>query len=189
MKIKKFTKTIVLVAILTLASGSFCYADTFTGGRSSAVYKAYFDSSVSSYGYSPHYMAGMSNWNNISSKVSLSITTSTSDYPDKYYIGNTATNGLWGQTAIYKKNLLGQIVTAQTTDTWVYSTIVLYDNQMKAYNMNAAEVKSTATHEVGHTLSLAHTTASVESVMREGAIQFIGPTTYDITQLKAKWGN
>jgi len=60
---------------------------------------------------------------------------------------------------------------------------------MNYYNMTTAQRTSNATHEIGHTLSLAHPTNTVvlESVMKTG-IQSTGPQTYDHNELKRKWG-
>lgn len=53
--------------------------------------------------------------------------------------------------------------------------------------MSEAERTSNATHEIGHSLKLAHPVGNVTSVMKQG-IQSRGPSSYDKTELKNKWG-
>jgi len=172
-----------LVTVFLFASISF--ADFFSGGRSSAVFYAYYDSSVTSYGYTSHYDAARANWNGISQEVAINKTSSPSGTPDKYYVGTTTTPGLLGRTIPYKASG-GTYVPASTSEQWAYCTVSIYHNTMSDNNMNHSQIVSNATHELGHTLSLAHPTSFQISVMNQG-IQSIGPTTYDKNQLKAKW--
>ncbi|RKJ50458.1 hypothetical protein D7X33_32605, partial [Butyricicoccus sp. 1XD8-22] len=68
-----------------------------------------------------------------------------------------------------------------------YAKAYIYNNVMNNFNMTNSQRVSNATHEIGHTLKLAHPTDdSVVSVMRQG-IRSIGPTTYDYNELDRKW--
>lgn len=163
------------------------YAASFSGGRQSASFNCYYDSSVSSFGYVTAYNTAISNWNNTSSKVSISKTSSTSGNPDKYYIGNSSTAGLLGRITPYKKDVFGRVVEANLNERWLYSTVALYDNNMKKAGMSSSQIHSNATHEVGHTLSQAHPNTSSASVMKQG-VQSIGPTSYDKSSIISKWG-
>lgn len=49
--------------------------------------------------------------------------------------------------------------------------------------MTTSQIISNATHEYGHTPD-----SGSSSVMKSG-IQDIGPTTYDIQEIRLKWGN
>ena len=190
MNLKKYKK-IISISILSLLGiisvNDTSYAESFSGGRKSASFKCYYDSSVANYGYRTTFDTAISRWNNTSSKVSISKTTNTSSYPDKYYIGNTSISGVLGRTIPYKKNIFGKIVEDKTNDDWTYCTVALYDNTMKENYMNSSQIHSNATHEIGHTLSQAHPDTSLSSVMKQG-IQSIGPTSYDKSSITSKWG-
>lgn len=183
-------RTYTLLSTIILGSVFFSQvvsADLFSGGRTSGIFEVYYDKSVSNYGYTTIYDDAYYQWNGITAKVSLSKTTSTTNYPDKYYVGETSTPGLLGQMTPYKKDSNGNIVKASLDETWLYSTVAIYDNTMDSANMTRAERVGNATHEVGHTLSLAHPSIVVESIMNQG-IQDIAPTTYDKDELRRKWG-
>ncbi|BCG57093.1 hypothetical protein PUR_05180 [Paenibacillus sp. URB8-2] len=89
-----------------------------------------------------------------------------------------------GQQTAY--NSSGQIV--GVSDSWAYSTVAIYHNQMEFQGMTSSEISSNATHEVGHTLSQAHPVTSEASVMKQG-IQSIGVQSYDVMSLISKWGD
>ena len=155
-----FSKKNRSIKIISIFIISLCFstisttvsADIFSGGRTNGIFNAYYDASVSSHGYTTYYDQARQSWNGISSKVSIGKTTSTSDYPDKYYIGDTATEGLLGRHIPYKKNWLGSIVVASNSDTWLYSTVSIYDNTMDQYNMTQSERISNATGLVKKTV-------------------------------------
>ncbi|MEK4191426.1 hypothetical protein [Paenibacillus sp. FSL L8-0494] len=182
---KKTLFTIVgSLSIIVIFASSTSFATIFSGGRSSANFNAYYDSSVASYGYTSHYDTARADWNAASSKVNIGKTTSTSGNPDKYYVGTTSNEGLLGVHTPY--NSSGQNV--NNSDTWAYSTVAIYHNQMNDFSMTTPERVSTATHEVGHSLSQAHPETSQNSVMKSG-IQSFGVQTWDKQSLIAKWGN
>lgn len=165
-------------------------AETYPGGRNSAVFYAYYDSSVASYGYTAQYDAARSNWAGLSSKVAVNKSGSITSGTDKYYVGLTANVGYLGQHIPY--NSSG--IQTNNNSSWGYSTVAIYHNTMTnpppPYSpLSYSEVVSNATHEIGHSLSLDHTSqsSSAISVMKQG-IQAIGPQSYDINSLRSKWG-
>ncbi|MFM9282163.1 hypothetical protein [Paenibacillus jiagnxiensis] len=191
MKISK-KKVISLVSVASLSVLTFAsisYATIWAGGRSSgANFSAYYDSSVASYGYTNHYDSARADWNSASSSVNITKTTSTSGNPDKYYVGVSSVAGLLGQISRYTSS--GQVVTSLSDD-WAYATVSIYHNNMDAYGedgMSQSERISNATHEVGHTLSMAHPVTSRSSVMKQG-VQSIGVQSYDKESLIEKWGD
>jgi len=187
--LKKAFKIHFIVLAVFILLPQMISATTFSGGRTSGIFNAYYDSSVFSYGYSPHFDAGKNNWGSISSKVNITYMNNTTGYPDKYYVGTTSTSGLIGLTQPYKKNLLGSIVTAGQNDTWLYCTISIYDNQIKGSGLNYNQIVSSATtHEIGHSLSQAHSPSGVSSVMTSSSITDFAPTLYDKNELISKWG-
>lgn len=190
----KNNRIIIIVSIMLTVSllSSVCFAYYKTGGRSSGFFKCYYDSSVSSYGYTPHFDAGYNDWNGRSSKVSISKTTSLSNYPDKYYIGNTSVENRLGLSTHWKKDIFGSIVPAGSSDTWLYSTATMYHNTITEPGevLTYSQILKVASHEVGHTLSMDHVFYDdiAKSVMRQG-VSTTMVQSYDIEELKKKWGN
>ncbi|MEF2246753.1 hypothetical protein [Paenibacillus sp. IITD108] len=178
---------IVVALILTLQSAM---ATTYSGGRGGAKFKAYYTNSVSSYGYTPHFDAARANWNATSSKVDITTQSNENNYPDKYYVGVADSEPGYcylGQLTPWK-SAGGTIMQAGLSDLWLYSTVTIYHNGMEDCDMNYNQRVSNATHEVGHSLSMAHPSGTtVSSVMHQG-IQSIGPSTYDKNEIIAKWG-
>ncbi len=181
---KKLFSMVGILSIAVISISSTSFATSFTGGRSSANFNAYYDSSVSTNGYTSAYDTARSDWSAASGSVNIGKTTSTSGTPDKYYVGSTATSGLLGVTTPY--NTSGGV--AGVSDRWAFATVAIYHNQMEAFGMNSAQKTSNATHEIDHTLSQAHPSTSSSSVMKQG-IQSIGVQAYDKQSLIAKWGN
>lgn len=191
-RVFKVLGAILLCSAIVPISAS---ANTFSGGRSSAIFSAYYDVSVSQYGYTSIYDDGRTNWNGVSSKVTVSKSSSNCSSCDEYYAGTTANNGLLGYTQPYNSFHVALVITANNT--WKYCVLSLYDNQIKASNagssgpgLTRAEiVSSVTTHEIGHSLSLAHSPSGTTSVMTANDITDFAPNTYDKNELKSKWGN
>ncbi len=55
--------------------------------------------------------------------------------------------------------------------------------------MTTSQIISNATHEYGHVLGLDHTPDSGSNSVMKSGIQDIGPTAYDIQEIRLKWGN
>ncbi len=166
-------------------------ADYHAGGRTSPIFTAYYDGSVASYGYTAHLDTGRTAWYQVG-KVNISKSSSNSSSYDEYYVGTNTDPTLLGAQTPYKNGTVpGTHVFAGWDGTWKYSVLSLYDNNMNNAGFSYNDKVGVAVHEVGHTLALKHTTAPNLSVMASGT--WAGnptylPTTYDIGQLKAKWG-
>lgn len=190
-----------VVTVLLLLTSSVSSADTWKNNRLNkfdSKLSAYYDSSVANFGYTGAYDDARAKWGGISSDVSVSKTTSTSNNPDKYYIGTTSSPTLLGMMIPYSKTSTGFIYEATVDEDWLYGTVRMYYDNMGKYKMGYSEIVSNAIHEIGHSLKLAHpgqgtqSTTPVpsgqESVMNQG-IQSIGPQSYDKKELIKKWGN
>jgi len=116
---------------------------------------------------------------------------------DQYFVGTTASADLLGEQQKYKKDTSGAIVVAQNNDEWHHSTIIIYDNVMDNKSMSTQERIGNATHEIGHSLKLAHPGEGTErvrsvpsgkvAIMQQGIAGY-GPQEYDEVELKEKWG-
>jgi hypothetical protein len=188
MKKTRLVGALLSVFILAISIPTSAFANFYAGGRSSAKFNAYYDSSVVTYGYEGIYDTARASWGGISSNVAIGKTTSLSGLPDKYYVGSSTDPKLLGLSSYYDAN--GNPVNNNVPR--AFTTFASYNNNLIAYESpgSSAVRISNAIHELGHTLSLAHTTQSgiTDSVMFQG-IQTIGPQQYDKNQLKAKWGN
>ncbi|MEC0106951.1 matrixin family metalloprotease [Paenibacillus taichungensis] len=190
---KTFKKIIILsLAILPLSLGllqSDADAVRFSGGRTSATYNVWYSDSVSSYGYVSAIDEARFKWNDTSTKVNLTRVLSSTGTPDKYYVGTTAHPTWIGLQEGYKLSNSGGYVIATGSETWSFSNIRLFHNNMYRFNMTTSQIISNATHEYGHALGLDHTPDSGSSSVMKSGIQDIGPTTYDIQEIRLKWGN
>jgi hypothetical protein len=184
-KVLVFVLSMVLLGSVSMSVHADYWAGTKTWGGIT-VYN--YDSSVSTYGYSTIYDDARTNWTGISSGVAFSNGTHTN--ADKYYVGITSSPTLLGQIIPYD----GSGNSTSLTGSWHHVNVSIYDNTMDNYNMSRAERVGNATHEVGHSLKLAHPgsvnplPSPVTSIMNQG-IQSIAPTSYDKQELKATWGN
>lgn len=172
----------------SLLISSVSNAAYFIGGRESGWFSAYYTNSVATYGYTNHYDTARTSWANITTKVNVGKVSSDTGTPDKYYIGTTSSTNLLGQNVFYKKSG-STFVVANTYETWAYATVSMYHNTMRdIWDMTQSQIISNATHEVGHSISLAHPPDSDNRsrVMRQG-IQSIGPQAADKESLIYRW--
>ncbi|WP_054404081.1 matrixin family metalloprotease [Paenibacillus solani] len=197
---KKRTKVIIssLIALSTIIVAiPVVNATVFSYKRSTGTYSAYYDYSVEQKSYTTQYDWARSKWSGISSKVSINKTTEPSTATDMYFVGENPVAHFYGQTAFYTKN--GSPADPNVKN-WDYSVVFVYHNNMVADGMNNdTNKKSITTHEVGHSLGLAHTnvansTLRSQSVMTSGSDPFVNfnvtsPSDYDKGELKYKWGN
>lgn len=185
----KYSKLIIItfsvLLFTSIISESVAKANYFSGGRkNNADYFAYYDSSVSSFGYSSNYDTARSYWN-ASSVVNITRTFSLLYTPDIYYVDNTATSGLLGQVIPYdsSENVVG------ASSYWDHTHVFIYDNQMEAQSpYTTAYINYNASHEVGHTIKMAHTSPPISSVMIQG--WYSSPSSlsvYDSGEADLKW--
>lgn len=160
-----------------------------SGGRLNGYQDAYFDWSVASYGYTSYLDDGIRAWNGITPKVLIGWTNTTTNYPDKYFVGDTDTANVCGMTIPFKK-VANDIVRAEPYENWLYSNISIYDNTIKKKNLSSNHIRyGVAAHEVGHSLALAHNTSTNKSIMTEViTLNDFPPTQYDKSELISKWG-
>ena len=181
---RKFTSLAFVSFLLLITPIQTALADYWKGGKTWGGVTIYeFDSSVYdyTYDYEDVYNQAISNWEGISSEVSF--TEGEHKYADKYYVGKSSIEGLLGRMDPYSASGITSL-----DKNWNYTKVHIFDNNMKSYGMTKAQRISNATHEIGHSLKLAHPTQTVTSVMNQG-IQSIGPKSYDKSELKDKWGN
>jgi hypothetical protein len=89
----------------------------------------------------------------------ISIPKTEHGFADKYYIGSTSDPDTTGQ---------------------------IFPVNMSKFGYSYTNRFATATHEVGHSLKLKHTTSSDKSVMIQGKKTY-GAQTYDYNELERKW--
>ena len=117
-------------------------------------------------------------------------------------MGVTNATELWGTIRKFVTNASGVVVeTPPSTgfdDLWHHTAVSIYDNQMDAASCTNAERVNTITHEMGHTLKLAHVRAGTyrvqalpsgsRSIMEADTRQSFAPQQYDKNELIYKWG-
>lgn len=196
MKHTKKIATALTVLSSILVFSSFATADTFSKKRLVGTYSAWYDSSVSSYGYTGSVDAARQHWGGISSKVSISkTTTSDGNSTDEVYVGTSSTADLLGRAIPFIISWPANIICNPNVFNWDYSVISFYHNNFVLAGINNANIRQhVAIHEFGHALGLAHTTGtnSSNSIMKAATNvneTIFTPTTYDKGQLTGKWGN
>jgi|GEM_PF-1122381 len=198
---KWLTIAIIVSGLLSISDGS--YANYWNGSRAAgANTNVYYDSSFASYGYTPHMDQARANWNSVgNSKVSFAHPLTTTGYGnlDKAYIGyhsfdTTTFAGTWHYSSS------GSVI-----DNWSsnfdHASMIFYDNIFAANSFTYNQVVKTMTHELGHTIGLAHPTQTgytadgdvttavpvgAFSVMYKGQLSY-WVQTYDSSELKKKY--
>lgn len=192
MKLKKyslvFLVTVFLSAFATTAFGDSAhyYPKGYTSASNLVYYK---DSSVGSYGYGGYVDTGATSWNNISSKVNLSSTTSE---PDNFiiatYVEQTISGmSVYGIADYWYKGIFGwrQVDPEDTR----HRTRIRFDYTHLS-TLQYGQKVDIFIHEFGHALSLKHNDDSgVNSVMRFVELTSAGVQTVDKDHIKQKWGN
>lgn len=99
---------------------------------------------------------------------------------------NPPTAGLLGEMIPYKSWTGTSASVGSTSDRWVKAVVYQYKNS----SLDTTTKKTaTATHEIGHALSVAHPSSSnTTAVMRQGVKTSYSLTSYDKDSLKNKWG-
>lgn len=184
-------KVIIITGLMLSFITVPAYADTWGGTtslNSSKYIELYYDSSVSSNGFTAMFGSALEEWTGISSQmkgiwhVSSHTTNSTTAF-----VTTTSQSGVLGMTLPYKKVLGIGVLTGNHSD-WDYTEISIYYNQMNLESMTTPQKVKTIAHEMGHVQKLGHPSTTQVSIMNQG----IATTTvqsYDRQEIKNKWGN
>ncbi|MEJ8305733.1 hypothetical protein [Saccharibacillus sacchari] len=185
---KALILSLVLTPIALQCAPSDANAVRLLGGRPTAIQDVWYSDSVSSYGYVAALDEARFRWNDTSSKVKITRVISSAGTPDKYYVGVSEIRTRWGLQTPYKLSS-GSYITASNNETWAFSTMSIYYNNMFLDNFSPEEVISNAGHEFGHSIGLGETPPSGPSSLMKQGVQSIGPTSYDISEIRLKRGN
>lgn len=144
-------------------------------------------------GSSSYASTATSQWNGVSSNASFTYDDSqgtygyTADVITYFNLYDAPSSGLLGMTYPYKSWTGTSATSAGINDRWVKAVVYQYKS---SYLDTTTKKKHTCTHELGHTLSVAHPSSSTTTaVMQQGALTFYTLKDYDKNSLKAKWGN
>lgn len=188
MKLSKST-TVLASSVLLLSLSQPAYATHFSGGFASASSLTYVNGNGSTWFRDSAVKIAAQQWDNASNSVGLTYSTASGTYGYTASIvvyDSTSTDpNAFGETFPYKSFTGASASPGTTTDTWVKVSISIYTN-----NLSNSETQETTTHEMGHALSIAHSSGTTEAIMTPN--DFMGRYTlysYDINSLRAKWGN
>lgn len=180
----KLISLAVFAAILS-AKPAMALGEYFSGGFSSVVTYRWIYSNMTSQYASAYVIPGAgSQWNGISSRVSLTRVT-TGSYVVNAQVATGTDPSVTGLTTVYCASGSGSICASST---WSSARIYGYENAMAASSYTTTQRIKTFTHEFGHTLSLSHVTNGSAAVMAQGKSD-LGVQAYDKANLRAKWGN
>lgn len=170
---------------LCIGKPAFALGEYWSGGFSTVnSYRWIYSNMTSTYANTYVIPAAGSQWNGISSQVSLTRVTSGSYIVNAQVATGTDPN-VTGQMTSYCSAGSGS---ACLSATWTSASIIGYENVMAASNYTTTQRIKTFTHEFGHTLALAHVTNGSAAVMAQGKSN-LGVQAYDKANLKAKWAN
>ncbi|NMI07837.1 matrixin family metalloprotease [Paenibacillus sp. SZ31] len=152
---------------------------------------AYYDSSITTYGYTSHFDFARNSWAGISPNVAISKSSTRGYGIDEYYVGTSSTPHLYGLFSPYNDVFSVGVTVDPLKRNWVYSVISVYDNNIKDDGLkNSTNIRHTTTHELGHSLGLAHTedtpkkATSVMTKGQEADRSITTPSDYDKNQLR-----
>lgn len=187
----KFIKgTFLVAALIGIGTSSLVYADSqhlFSGGYPTSVVKdlRYIVSGGTSSFQTNVMKPAPLWWNGVSSNVKLSYTSTSAKLS---LIVDEDGNGYTGYMFPYYQNAVGGLsLDEECDDVWFVTDCYGYTTEWTDAGYNDTNKKNTYAHEVGHALSMAHTTET--AVMRTGQKSFSGLQTADKSHLKLKWGN
>ena len=168
------------------------YTGTRLAGITGARFATFYDISVSNAGYIGTYDTARASWNQISSKVAIDKSTTYAEANDQYFVSDSDRSPINGETIFLFRNPDGTYKTVTANNNFHHSQVVLYNGSfLHGYpdpNVRAYWIRSSAIHEVGHSLLQAHNSqAPGMSIMRPDS-DSSGVTTYDRGELIRKWG-
>lgn len=185
---KKITVLFSLVVALSVLNlSSHTQASEFSGGFSSG----HLTWGVGS-GSSSIASTAASQWNGASSKASYTYSSATNQYGSTAKVVthfNSTNQPLSGDLGViypYKTWTGTSATSATSSDTWV--KVIAYQYKADSLNTDAKRI-ATATHELGHGLSMAHPPGtSTLSIMVQGVKTDYSTQLYDKLSLQQKWG-
>ncbi|AIQ54058.1 zinc-dependent metalloprotease family protein [Paenibacillus sp. FSL R7-0331] len=186
MKVSKYILAGSLLSAALLLTSPSVKANYYTGGFATG----FLTYGVGSGGSSSIASTAAQQWNGVSSKVSLSYSSASNQYGSTanivtYFNSDPApTTDDYGITYAYSSYTGTSATPAYYDGLWVKAICFQYTNS--ALNTTTRKT-GTATHELGHALSLDH--AYEVAVMQQGVKDFYTLKSYDINNLKWKWGN
>ena len=179
---KKRLIFIVSLCIICVFSSTMVLADYYSYGFKSGKlnYRITYNSG---YGTLSQIKTSVQKWNGVSSNVKLTYTSSTlADISVDYMNVAPPSSTSLGLTNLYSNgNKLASPVAY-----WNGAVCIIYRNSSLINNSTAA--KATCTHEVGHALSLSHTSGS-KDIMKQGVKNYTNLSSNDKSWLQKKWGN
>ncbi len=134
---------------------------------------------------------GSKKWNGISSKVNVAKGTAT-DYNVRFLVAGDPNSAIVGRTFPYCAVGNGDICNTSGTQTYTAARIYMYESNMVVGGFNTDRRIACAAHELGHALSMKHTSAGVATVpsLMAGVLPATSTVeTLDKSNLQGKWGN
>lgn len=160
----------------------------FTNGifASAAALKVWQDTSMNTYGYSNFVTSALPEWDNITNAdVSLTTTTIQSNADIRLYAGDYSYMGYFAITKAF--NTSGTDITGNGS-TWYKSSSFFNYPVMNAWAFTSTNKQKTVTHEIGHNIGLNdQDTWDTNSIMRQGRLDIIHPSSIDILNIQNKW--
>lgn len=186
MKLSKYILVGSLLSAALLLTSPSVKANYWAGG---------FATGVLTYGVGPGGSASIAStavqqWNGVSSKVKLSYSSATNQYGSTASIvtyfnsERSATTGQLGR--MYPYSSYTGISASPASDNSVFVKALAFQYVDPLLNSDTRRI-GTATHEIGHALSLDHVWTN--AVMEDGVKDFYTLKSSDINNLKWKWGN
>lgn len=184
----------VLVLSAFFASKANAVADYYSSGFPAATV-ANLKWTIDTVSVSTTYMntyidPGSKKWNGISSKVNVVKGTAT-DYNIRFLVASSADPDLVGLTVPYCASGNGDICNTGV-NTYTAARIYMYESNMAAKGFSTDRRIACAAHELGHALSMKHTSSGVATVASLMAGVLPATSTVenlDKSNLRGKWGN
>lgn len=176
--------SIILIAPHTLALGQI-WSGGFPPSVTANLYWTYDPSTVSTQYLNTYIGPAVNQWNGISSKVLVSIS-SIQPYRIKAFTGKGAIAGVYGEMLASCPS--GVSPACNSDKNWQVAAVTGYENVMTSAGFNTTNRVALYAHEFGHALSMAHVTATVNAAMLTSGKLNYGVQQYDKDNLKSKWG-
>jgi len=152
------------------------------GGRTSGTWCGYYNSSITTYGYGPHFDAALAQWNGINAKVSVSKCAFDSSTANEFHVVTSGSGSYGLHTPMGWDPVVGQwYETDPDSAPWNWSAVYIYHDKMEDDSLTYSERVKTITHEIGHALSLKHPQVENSTAFVTGAVMTSGKATTTVT--------